>query len=141
MAYTILKKKKRSVNKFLLSDSGKFQNNMVYCPISKDLKDCALWLILHGYAPKDICKLFDISRRSITRWKQNDHHHGPIIPPPNPIQCCPCILNNDMTHDLCTLLKEALEMYSGLQNHCNVWPFSTELNVVLNRVGIALRVG
>ena len=31
--------------------------------------------------------------------------------------------------------------YSGLQNRCNVWPFLTELNVVLNRVGIALRVG
>ena len=30
--------------------------------------------------------------------------------------------------------------YSGLQNCCNVWPFSTELNVALNRVGIALRV-
>ena len=31
--------------------------------------------------------------------------------------------------------------YSGLQNRCNVWPFLTELNVVPNRVGIALRIG
>ena len=112
MACTILKKKKkRLVNKFLPSDSGKFWNNMVYCPISKDLKDHALWLISHGYAPEDICELFDISKRSITRWKQNDRHHGFIIPPPNPIQCCPCILNNNMTHGLCMLLEEAPEMY------------------------------
>ena len=32
-------------------------------------------------------------------------------------------------------------VYSGLQNCCNVWPFSTGLNVALNRVGIVLRVG
>ena len=84
---------------------------MVYRPISKDLKDHALWLISHGYAPEDICELFNISRRSITRWKQNDRHHGSVIPPPNPIQCRPRILNNNMTHDLCTLLEEAPEMY------------------------------
>ena len=90
---------------------------MVYHPISKDLKDRALWLILHGYAPEDICELFDISRRSITRWKQNNRHHRSIIPPPNLIQCRPCILNNNMTYDLCTLLKEAPEMYlSEIQN-------------------------
>ena len=31
--------------------------------------------------------------------------------------------------------------YSGIQNRCNVWPFSTGLNVALNKVGIVLRVG
>ena len=72
-----LKKNKRSVNKFLLSDSGKFQNNMVYRPISKDLKDCALWLISHEYAPKDICKLFNISRRSITSGNRMIATTGP----------------------------------------------------------------
>ena len=84
---------------------------MVYCHISKDLKECALWLISHGYAPEDICDLFDISPSSVARWKQNDCVYGSIIPPPNPLQCRPCILNGDMTHDLYTLLEEALEMY------------------------------
>jgi transposase len=91
--------------------SSKFRVSMVFRHISKDLKDRALWLISHGYAPEDICELFDISTRSITRWRQNDLIYGSIIPPPNPMQCHPHILNADMTHDLYTLLEEALEMY------------------------------
>jgi transposase len=93
------------------ADSGKFRGLMVYRNISKDLKERALWLISHEYAPEDICELFDISQRSITRWKQNDRIHGSIVPPPNPSQCRPRILNTDMTHDLYTLLQEAPEMY------------------------------
>ncbi len=84
---------------------------MVYCLISKDLKEHALWLISHGYAPEDICELFDISQRSIIRWKQNDRIHGSVVPPSNLIQCRPRILNNNMTHDLYTLLEEAPKMY------------------------------
>lgn len=84
---------------------------MVYRHISKDLKERALWLIAHGYAPEDICDIFDISQRSITRWKQNDRLYGSVIPPPNPMQSRPRILNGDMTHDLYTLLEEAPEMY------------------------------
>ena len=84
---------------------------MVYRHISKDLKDRALWLILHGYVPEDICELFDISERSVARWKQNNRLYGFVVPPPNPIQCRPRILNANMTHDLYTLLEEAPEMY------------------------------
>src|SRR5258707_5714707 len=84
---------------------------MVYRHISKDLKECALWLISHGYAAEDICELFDISEKSVTRWKVNNLLYGSVIPPPNPIQGCPRILNSDMTHDLYMLLEEALEMY------------------------------
>ncbi len=84
---------------------------MVYCHISKDLMDCAFWLILHDYAPEHICELFDIFQRSVAQWKHNDCVYGSIIPPPNPMQGCPCLLNGDMTHDLYTLLQEAPEMY------------------------------
>ena len=84
---------------------------MVYRHISKDLKDRALWLILHDYAPEDICELFDISQRSVARWKHNDHVYGSVIPPPNPMQGRPRLLNGDMMHDLYTLLQEAPEMY------------------------------
>ena len=84
---------------------------MVYHHISKELKDHALWLILHNYAPEHICKLFDISQRSVAQWKHNDRVYGSIIPPPNPMQGRPHLLNGDMTHDLYTLLQEAPEMY------------------------------
>lgn len=84
---------------------------MVFRHISKDLKDRVLWLISHEYAPNDICELFDISQRSVDRWRQNDRVYGSVIPPPNPMQCRPRILNGDMTHDLYTLLEEAPEMY------------------------------
>ena len=84
---------------------------MVYCHINKEMKDHVLWLITHGYAPNDICELFDISSRSVDRWKKNNHIHRSIIPTPNPLACHPHILNGDMTHDLYTLLQEAPEMY------------------------------
>jgi len=84
---------------------------MVFRHISKDLKERALWLIAHEYAPDDICKFFDISQRSIARWRHNDHVHGSVIPPPNPMQSRPCLLNADMMHDLYMLLEEAPEMY------------------------------
>jgi transposase len=84
---------------------------MVYRHISKEIKDRALWLISHDYAPEDICELFDISSRSFARWKRNNRIYGSVIPPPNLMQCRPRILNSDMTHDLYTLLEEAPEMY------------------------------
>ena len=84
---------------------------MVYRHISKDLKERVLWLVSHEYAPEDICELFDISPSSIARWKQNNRIYGSVIPPPNPMQSRPRILNGDMTHDLYTLLEEAPEMY------------------------------
>jgi len=103
--------KKSPVTFFFPSESGKFRRIMVYHHISKDLKEQALWLILHGYAPEDICELFDISQRSIARWKQNNRLYGSVIPPPNPMQCPPRILNGNMMHDLYMLLEEASEMY------------------------------
>src|SRR5260370_28282888 len=84
---------------------------MFYRHISKDLKECALWLISYEYAPRDICELFDISQKSITQWKANILLYRSIIPPPNPIQGRPHILNSDMMHDLYVLMEEAPEMY------------------------------
>jgi transposase len=96
---------------FFPVDSANSTTIMVYHHISKDLKERALWLISHDYAPEDICELFDISSRSVARWKQNDRIYGSVKPPPNPMQCRPRLLNGDMTHDLYTLLEEAPEMY------------------------------
>ena len=75
------------------------------------MKERVLWLISHEYVPEDVVELFDISQRSVARWRQNNRLYGSVIPPPNPMQCRPRILNADMTHDLYTLLEEAPEMY------------------------------
>jgi transposase len=113
MALPFLKKKKSPPIFFFPSESGKFRLAMVYHHISKDLKERVLWLISHKYVPEDIIELFDISERSIARWRQNNRLYGSVVPPPNPMQCQPHILNVDMTHDLYTLLEEAPEMYLG----------------------------
>ena len=84
---------------------------MVFRHISKNLKERALWLITYEYAPDDICEFFNISQRSIARWKHNDRIHGSVIPPPNPMQSHPCLFNANMTHNLYMLLEEAPEMY------------------------------
>jgi len=97
--------------KKIWGDLANSNTTMVYCHISKYLKECVLWLIKHGYAPEDICELFNISARSIARWRQNVRIHESVIPPPNAMQCRPHILNSNMTHDLYTLLEEAPEMY------------------------------
>ena len=58
---------------------------------------------------------------------------------------CPLYCQNSLDFVQSAKVKlhgtDTFSRYSGLQNRCNVWPFSTELNVVLNRVGIALRFG
>src|SRR5260370_35939194 len=87
-------------NKTKVGEPDKFHLSMVFRHISKDLKECALWLILHGYAPEDVCELFDISSSSVGRWKHNNRVYGSIIPPPNPIQCRSPILSGNMMDDL-----------------------------------------
>ena len=104
-------KKKKSGYFFFPSECGKLCLPMVYRHISKDMKERVLWLISHEYVPEDVVELFDISQRSVARWRQNNRLYGSVIPPPNPMQCRPRILNADMTHDLYTLLEEAPEMY------------------------------
>ena len=84
---------------------------MVYRDISQDVKERALWLISHNYAPDDICELFGISKSSLKRWRRNNQIHGSVKPPTNPNRGRPRILNNDMTHDLYTLISEAPDLY------------------------------
>ena len=66
-----------------------------------------------------------------SRFFSTIYSGGPSIPIKDPLED--------------TIFESIFELfygtYSGLQNCCNVWPFSTKLNVVLNRVGIALSVG
>lgn len=39
--------------------------------ISKDLRECALWLLEHDYIPSDVGEIFAVSERSLRRWKVN----------------------------------------------------------------------
>ena len=110
MTSPVFQKKKKVWLFFFPSESGKLRHPMVYRHISKDIKR-VLWLISHEYVPEDVVELFDISQRSVARWRQNNRLYGSVIPPPNPMQCRPCILNADITHNLYMLLEEAPEMY------------------------------
>ncbi|KAJ7105262.1 hypothetical protein C8R44DRAFT_531000, partial [Mycena epipterygia] len=84
---------------------------MVFRKISKDLKDRILYLLDNNYIPEDVCDIFDVSPRSLTRWRNNRQQFGSVVPPPNPDHGRPRILNADMTHDLITLNGEAPEMF------------------------------
>ena len=84
---------------------------MVFRHISKDVKDCALFLVENDYIPEDVAEILGVSTRSISRWANNLEAFGSVIPPPNPSQGRPRRLNPDMTHDLATLVAEAPEMY------------------------------
>ena len=66
---------------------------MVYRHISKDMKERVLWLISHEYVPEDVVeRQFDISQTSVARLRKNNRLYGSVIPPPNPMQCRPRIL-------------------------------------------------
>lgn len=84
---------------------------MVYRKISEDLKRRALWLWDNGYVREDICDILGVSESSLDRWRNNMESYSSVLPPPNPNQGRPRILNADMTHDLYTLLEEAPNLY------------------------------
>ncbi|KZP29549.1 hypothetical protein FIBSPDRAFT_671076, partial [Athelia psychrophila] len=58
---------------------------MVFRHISKDIKDRALHLLSEGYITEDVCDIFDVSERSLCRWRANLEAHGSVIPPQQPI--------------------------------------------------------
>ena len=52
---------------------------MVFHPISKDIKDRALWLLGEGFIDEDIAALLGVSTRSISQWKNNFEQYGSVI--------------------------------------------------------------
>ncbi|KIL63075.1 hypothetical protein M378DRAFT_43789, partial [Amanita muscaria Koide BX008] len=84
---------------------------MPFRHISKDIKERALYLYQNGYIPADVCDVLGVSERSLYRWIHNNENFGSVVPPHNPIQGRPRILNADMTHDLVTLIEEAPETF------------------------------
>ncbi|KZP04313.1 hypothetical protein FIBSPDRAFT_767581 [Athelia psychrophila] len=49
---------------------------MVFRHISKDIKDRALYLLSEGYITEDVCDIFDVSERSLCRWRANLEAHA-----------------------------------------------------------------
>ena len=84
---------------------------MVFRHISKDIKDCILWLRGNGYITDDISDMFGVSLQSIQRWQSNFNQYGSVIPPQNPLQGRPHTLNADQRHDLFTMLDESPELF------------------------------
>ncbi|KAF8869862.1 hypothetical protein BD779DRAFT_1681640 [Infundibulicybe gibba] len=84
---------------------------MVFCQISTDIKNRALWLLENDYLTEDVCEILGVSRSSLFRWKSNKATHGDVIPPRSFTQGRPRTLHSDQTHDLLTMLADAPEMY------------------------------
>ncbi|KZP13383.1 hypothetical protein FIBSPDRAFT_753451, partial [Athelia psychrophila] len=64
----------------------------------QNIKDHALWLRSEGYISDDICNILGISNYSLHRWKNNLDNHSSVIPPPNPFDGCPQVLNADQKY-------------------------------------------
>ena len=112
---------------------------MPFWHISKDIKECTLYLYENKYIPANVCDILGVSEHSLYRWKHNNETFRSVIPPHNPIQGYPRILNADMTHDLVTLIEEASEAFldeiqdwlalvhdvgiSQLVLHENIWDY------------------
>jgi transposase len=86
-------------------------STMVFRHISEDLKLRALWLRGQGFISDDICYLLGFSSRSLSRWQSNMNTYGSVIPPRNPLQGRPSVLNAEQRNQLFDLLDQAPEMF------------------------------
>ncbi|EIN09579.1 hypothetical protein PUNSTDRAFT_33903, partial [Punctularia strigosozonata HHB-11173 SS5] len=84
---------------------------MPFRKISSDIKERALWLIEHEYAPSEICDILGFSLASLRRWRRNRRLHGSLHPPRNPNRGRPTLITSDIRRDMYMLLSEAPDMY------------------------------
>ncbi|KAF8896914.1 hypothetical protein CPB84DRAFT_1681954 [Gymnopilus junonius] len=84
---------------------------MVFRHISKDIKEWVMVLLEGGWIPENAAEVFGVSEWSIYQWQRNLEMHSSVVPPRNPSQGRPRLLNADMTHDLSTLMAEAPKMF------------------------------
>lgn len=66
---------------------------MVFRRISRDLMDRCVFLRAQGYLSDDICEILGVFARSVQRWTRYARQYGSVIPPHNPTQGRPPILN------------------------------------------------
>lgn len=84
---------------------------MVYRQISQDIKERALWLLEHDHIPEDVAYLLGVSQRSIQRWERNVDIYGSVIPPHNPLQGRPPLLDTEAKEDIIALSIESPELF------------------------------
>ncbi|KAF8573627.1 hypothetical protein K439DRAFT_1555387 [Ramaria rubella] len=84
---------------------------MPFCHISSDLKQQSLWLLAHDYTPEDTCTILGVSRSSVRQWWDNYEEYSDVLPPPNPNQGRPRVLDGDKLHSLVELIEWSPEMY------------------------------
>lgn len=84
---------------------------MPYRPISKDIKDRALFLLAEGWIPEDVMEIFGVSASSLYRWRHNLEQYGSVVPPPNPTHGRPRLLTADQTDAVLSFLDECAARY------------------------------
>lgn len=84
---------------------------MAFRKISKDLKERAIWLYDHGWLKRDIMEALGISKTSLKRWRQHVQRHGSVIPPRNPLQGRPSVLDAFQTNDLINVISDSPELF------------------------------
>jgi transposase len=79
---------------------------MVYCTISLDLKERALYLLLkEGWEMDQITTALGVHSTGIERWDVNYETHG-CVNPPTPLQGCRQLLSSNIAEELHKLLIE-----------------------------------
>ncbi|KAF8581189.1 hypothetical protein K439DRAFT_1654130 [Ramaria rubella] len=76
---------------------------MPFRHISSDLKQRSLWLLAHGYTLEDMCQILGVSRSS--------EEYGHVVPPSNPNQGRPHLLDGERLHTLVELIEWSQEMH------------------------------
>ncbi|KAK7012507.1 hypothetical protein R3P38DRAFT_2390326, partial [Favolaschia claudopus] len=84
---------------------------MPFRHISEDFKVRALWLLDNGYVTEEVSDLLGVSTRSIARWRHNVANYGSVIPPRDPMQGRPRILNALQTDSVLELVEQFPELY------------------------------
>ncbi|KAK0464069.1 hypothetical protein IW261DRAFT_1347456 [Armillaria novae-zelandiae] len=77
---------------------------MIFCHISKDLKEHVLWLYQNDFIDDDVASLLDVS----------EQQYGSAIPPLNPFQGCPPLHHAEAMNDLISLSHESPQLFLGV---------------------------
>ncbi|KAF8589483.1 hypothetical protein K439DRAFT_1286458, partial [Ramaria rubella] len=91
---------------------------MPFHHISSDLKQrssmlsySSLWLLDNGYTPDEVCHMLGVSLSSMCQWGDNFEEHRHVLPPPNPNQGWPHILDTGKREVLVELIQQSPQMY------------------------------
>jgi transposase len=84
---------------------------MVYRKISKDIKERVVLLYQHGWPVEELTEIFDVSAKSIGRWRDIFNNEGDVVRAPSHLQGRPSILTPEMRYELLDILSEDTTLY------------------------------